>query len=68
MQYTDCSDQSTHYAYDGWGHLARITDALGQVTEFTHDALASCAPKPCPMGGVRRQWLAGGCHLLARRG
>ena len=50
MQYTDCSGQSTHYAYDGWGNLARITDALGQVTELTHDALGQLRAQTLPDG------------------
>lgn len=45
--------QSTQYAYDGSGHLSRVTDALGHITEFTHD----------PNGKLQAQSLPDGAHL-----
>ncbi|WP_340163093.1 DUF6531 domain-containing protein, partial [Vreelandella olivaria] len=37
MTDTDCSQQRTTYAYDSHGHLASVTNALGETTRTTHD-------------------------------
>jgi RHS repeat-associated protein len=39
LRYTDCSKQSTEYAYDVWGELAQVTNALGQSTSYHRNAL-----------------------------
>ena len=50
VSYTDCSNKTTAYDYDGYGHLKTITDASGQVTRLTHDAMGALLAVSQPDG------------------
>ncbi|RYH64229.1 MAG: hypothetical protein EON54_06795 [Alcaligenaceae bacterium] len=46
--YNTAASLTTRYAYDGRGYLARITDALGQVTQLSHDSLGRLRARSLP--------------------
>lgn len=51
----DCSGRVTSYGHDRWGYLSSVTDALGNTTRVTRDALGREQELVRP-DGTREQW------------